>query len=337
MASGDERQLFGGETWKGDALCGVGERIKKIGFIHVSVYKIALYVDIEGMQQAMQQFRDEELDAKFYAALAQANFRKRIVLRFSRNLSTSQLRPAFIELLEKRVSEQVDVPVIVCKLIPQDQKAGDTIELCFDADGKTITALSNGEEVFSGCCPGPEDLHRALQNAYFDEQTAVPEIRPAICQRIPSILQGANTKPKIAVEGYASEPQSSIRSGGSTASSCTAYSPTSKAELPSPLHQKSTRQRVKNMFFKRKKNSKYEASSRDHEAVYALPASPKSPPPVPTAITNNDDRDAIIEVLKAQMSTQAKSLQENTARTNLVLLLSIVNFLILCMLLATSC
>lgn len=104
--------------WQGDAsrALGAGTRYKKIAFVGVKVYAIALYVEAErtakelGVRQRGG-FFDDNVDADYALAIVDGAFTKTLVIKMTRKVEGDQFVGAIAEALEPRMrlTGQMDV------------------------------------------------------------------------------------------------------------------------------------------------------------------------------------------------------------------------------------
>lgn len=104
--------------WQGDAsrALGAGTRYKKIAFVGVKVYAIALYVEAEraakelGVRQRGG-FFDDNKDADYALAIVDGAFTKTLVIKMTRKVEGDQFVGAIAEALEPRMrlTGQMDV------------------------------------------------------------------------------------------------------------------------------------------------------------------------------------------------------------------------------------
>jgi len=80
------------------SLLGVGLRTKTM--LKVKVYAVGLYVADSALAGPLAAFKDKTDSAPFYKELVWGDFEKQIVMKFTRDVSTDQIRGAFRETLE---------------------------------------------------------------------------------------------------------------------------------------------------------------------------------------------------------------------------------------------
>ena len=80
------------------SLLGVGLRTKTM--LHVKVYAVGLYVADSALAGPLAAFKGKTDSAPFYKELVSGDFEKQIVMKFTREVSSDQIRGAFRETLQ---------------------------------------------------------------------------------------------------------------------------------------------------------------------------------------------------------------------------------------------
>ena len=88
------------------SLLGIGLRTKTM--LKVKVYAIGLYVDDSALAGALAAHRGKTSSREFYRDLVWGDFPKHVVLKFVRDVSTSQIQDAFREALPAADKARVD-------------------------------------------------------------------------------------------------------------------------------------------------------------------------------------------------------------------------------------
>jgi hypothetical protein len=83
----------------GHRLLGVGLRVKKVAFVKVKVYVVALYVSEAALAGPLAAYRGRPASPELYRELAWGDFDKRLTLRFVRDLDREQIQKAMREAL----------------------------------------------------------------------------------------------------------------------------------------------------------------------------------------------------------------------------------------------
>jgi hypothetical protein len=78
----------------GQALLGLGLRVKKIAFVKVNVYAVALYVPDAALDGPLSAYRGRPASPELFRDLVRGDFGKRLVLRFLRDLERDQIAGA---------------------------------------------------------------------------------------------------------------------------------------------------------------------------------------------------------------------------------------------------
>ena len=89
-------------TSEGQTLLGVGQRVKKIAFVKVKVYVVALYVSDPALAGPLATYRGRPASPELFRDLVWGDFDKRLVLRFVRDLGREQIQKAMREALADR-------------------------------------------------------------------------------------------------------------------------------------------------------------------------------------------------------------------------------------------
>jgi len=80
------------------SLLGVGLRTKTM--LHVKVYAVGLYVADSALAGPLAAFKGKTDSAPFYKELVSGDFEKQIVMKFTRDVTSDQIRGAFRETLQ---------------------------------------------------------------------------------------------------------------------------------------------------------------------------------------------------------------------------------------------
>jgi hypothetical protein len=78
-------------TNDGQALLGLGLRVKKVAFVKVNVYAVALYVSDAVLEGPLSAYRGHPASPELFRELVWGDFEKRLVLRFLRDLEREQI------------------------------------------------------------------------------------------------------------------------------------------------------------------------------------------------------------------------------------------------------
>jgi hypothetical protein len=81
------------------SLLGVGLRVKKIAFVSAKVYAVGLYVADSALSGPLAAYKGKTDSPALYKELVSGDFEKQIVMKFTRDVSTDQIRGAFRETL----------------------------------------------------------------------------------------------------------------------------------------------------------------------------------------------------------------------------------------------
>jgi hypothetical protein len=83
----------------GMSLLGAGLRVKKIAFVRAKVYAVALYVGHDALSGPLASFRGRTTSPEFYKQLVDGDFKKELVLKFTRDVGQERIQEAMREAL----------------------------------------------------------------------------------------------------------------------------------------------------------------------------------------------------------------------------------------------
>jgi hypothetical protein len=94
----------------GQSLLGLGLRVKKVAFVKVNVYVVALYVADAALEGPLSAYRGHPASPELFRDLVWGDFEKRLILRFLRDLERDQIagamRGALVGRSDARLLEQ---------------------------------------------------------------------------------------------------------------------------------------------------------------------------------------------------------------------------------------
>ena len=185
-----------------DVLIGTGDRVVKLGFVEIHVYKLELYVDAKQCRRCLAEYAGMDLngllrDSSFYTCFTRGKFQKTFRLEFCRTISQAKLVGGFAEPLKSRCDAQhlEDAELLLRNLVPPEGVVeGDVLTLICSGDGETLTGVyqpaSGGDEqeLMTMTSGGDGGAWLALQNIYFDKDTALPTIRHSAIADLPNVF-----------------------------------------------------------------------------------------------------------------------------------------------------
>ena len=168
-------------TAEGRTLLGLGLRVKKVAFVKVKVYVVALYVADAALGGPLSAHRGRAASPDLYRELVWGDFDKRLVLRFVRDLGREQIAGAMREALAGRAD---------ARLLEQfvsyfsDLKQGQECVLGW-APGGSLEVTMAGR-------PHPAIADKAFAAAVFGlflgERPLQDDIKRDLVSRVPALL-----------------------------------------------------------------------------------------------------------------------------------------------------
>lgn len=213
----------------GDCLCGSGDRAVKLGFITVTIYRAAFFVDAPKAAALFDAAEAEEpRPGDFFTRLVQGQFRKTFEFTFLRALPEERVRGGFREQLQTRIPATAagDADQLI-KAVPQVQE-GEHLAIRFAADGEVVEVFGPGASTEGLFAMPPalslrsRDVWLAFQRIYFDEDTAFPAIRTGAIARLPAVLRAAALTADVgaAAQDAPVSPRPPLQSAGAAVLGC---------------------------------------------------------------------------------------------------------------------
>jgi Chalcone isomerase-like len=168
-------------TRDGMTLLGAGLRVKKIAFVKVKVYAVALYVGDEALCGPLAAYKGKTRTPEFYKELVWGDFKKELVLKFTRDLGQERIQEAMREALEG--TEKAPLETFVSYF--PEVKAGQECVLRW-VPGGGIEAIMTGQAK-----PPITDRGFAARvfGLYLGEKPLQDDIKADIVARAPELLK----------------------------------------------------------------------------------------------------------------------------------------------------
>lgn len=171
-------------TSQDQTLLGLGLRVKKIAFVKVKVYVVALYVSDSALSGPLAAHRGRPASSELFRDLVWGDFDKRLVLRFVRDLGREQIQKAMREALADR-SDAKALDRFVSYF--PELKVGQECVLHW-VRGGTLAVTMAGQErpPIAG-----RDFAAAVFGLYLGERPLQEDIKLGLVSRLPALSLGA--------------------------------------------------------------------------------------------------------------------------------------------------
>jgi len=173
------------ENSGGLELAGVGARYKKIGPVGVKVYGVGAYFNTKAALKQISEYKSKKSDSKFFSALSNASFEKKIVLKMARTVGSETMAEALAESIRPRMSEDVEkvdqFQSILLKGLTSDGSAKKGTQFDFLSSFGKFTVAINGKkagEIYSS------SLCNAFIATYLDEKGVSPSLKNSISKTL---------------------------------------------------------------------------------------------------------------------------------------------------------
>lgn len=177
------------QFWHGGSLCclGAGVRVRKLGFIPVKVYAVAMYADAGAAAEAAQQERQPDSDAAALDVLKNGAFDKALQMHLVRGVTGKQFSDALDENLRPIMAgDEAALSTFSSFFHGKQLDKGTEVALLWRADGPTDVCLRPPSEAaapYTSLAPGlsiaSPRLGHALWEVYLSPSSPAPEARKA--------------------------------------------------------------------------------------------------------------------------------------------------------------
>jgi hypothetical protein len=156
----------------GMALLGAGLRVKKVAFVKVKVYAVGLYVGKEALGGPLAELRGKGPSPALYEELVTGDFKKELVLKFTRDVGQERIQEAMREALAGAEKAPLDAFISYFPEVKTGQEcvlrwaAGGGLEAIMNGQAKPVIAnRAFAERVFGlylGETPLQDDIKADL-------------------------------------------------------------------------------------------------------------------------------------------------------------------------------
>jgi len=164
----------------GQTLLGLGLRVKKIAFVKVKVYVVALYVSDAALAGPMATHLGSPVSPALFKDLVWGDFDKRLALRFVRNLDQGQIQKAMREALAGRTD-----PALLDRFVSYfpELKQGQECLLRWLPGGRLAATMAGQERAPIES----KDFAAAVFGLYLGERPLQEDIKSALVSRLASL------------------------------------------------------------------------------------------------------------------------------------------------------
>ncbi|KAL4430399.1 hypothetical protein ABPG77_002205 [Micractinium sp. CCAP 211/92] len=185
------------QFWHGGPLrcLGAGARVKKVGFMSVKVYAVAMYVNAGAAAEASKQAKQPSSDAAALDVLTKGAFDKALQMRLVRGVTGKQFSEALDESLRPVMTgDEAALSTFSSFFHDKQLDNGTEVTLFWRSDGPTDVCLRPPSDAgapyasqspsLSIACPR---LGQALWEVYLSPSSPAPEARKAWLAAVGSI------------------------------------------------------------------------------------------------------------------------------------------------------